>query len=448
MNLKFLITLSVISFSFTGFSVSGQTTLPDLLKYSLAHSRDVRKAVLQVQEADYKHKEAVANGFPQITGSASYSLMMFKKFDIPASLYSMVPSQYAPMLDELGNINKVYMASAGAQVSQLIYSQSYLVGLKASAKASELYEILKTKSEEDLIDDVANGYYTAGSLMLQLETIKKSLQNLTETYRIVELNYKNDMVKETSVNRLKVTITNLEVTRQTIENGIKSQVNYLKALAGMPGDSAISIDTASFIHDFKATSFAGNFKVEEVPSFQALLKQSEIYKEQVRLSKAEYYPTLAAYGKFSYASYNIKSSLDTWTPMTTVGLSLSVPIFSSGVNRAKVKQSLIKQTELDEDISQTKDLLKVQYDNSVADYQSAQKLLEVQKENRELAQKVYHQTSLQYQEGMASLADLLNVNSDFLQADNSFNQQILNCKTSEIKMLKASGNLKSLINQK
>jgi len=46
---------------------------------------------------------------------------------------------------------------------------------------------------------------------------------------------------------------------------------------------------------------------------------------------------------------------------------------------------------------------------------------------------------------MASMADLLNVNSDFLQADNSLNQQILKCKTAEIKMLKSSGNLKSLI---
>jgi outer membrane protein len=448
MNLKFLITLSVLSSSFTSFSVSGQTTLPDLLKYSLVHSRDVRKAALYIQEADYKYKETLGNGLPQVTGSASYSLMMFKKFDIPASLYNMIPSEYAPMLDQLGNIDKLYSASAGLQVTQLIYSQSYLVGLKASKKASELYEILKTKSEEDIIDEVSNGYYTAGSLMLQLETIKKSLQNLNEIYRIVELNYKNDMVKETSVNRLKVTITNLEVTQQTLENGIHSQINYLKALAGMPGDSAISIDTASFIHDFKLNSFAGNFKVEEVPSFQALLKQSEIYKEQVRLSKAEYYPTLAAFGKFNYASYNIKSNLDTWTPMTTVGLSLSVPIFSSGVNSAKVKQSLIRQAELDEDISQTKDLLKVQYDNATSDYQSSQRLLDVQKENRNLALKVYSQTSLQYQEGMASLADLLNVNSDFLQADNSYNQQILNCKTSEIKMLKASGNLKSLINQK
>ena len=75
-------------------------------------------------------------------------------------------------------------------------------------------------------------------------------------------------------------------------------------------------------------------------------------------------------------------------------------------------------------------------------------MLASQKENRDLAQKVYKQTSLQFQEGMASMADLLNVNQDFLQADNSYNQQILKCKTAEIKMLQASGNLKLIANKK
>jgi len=134
--------------------------------------------------------------------------------------------------------------------------------------------------------------------------------------------------------------------------------------------------------------------------------------------------------------------------MTTVGLSLSVPIFNSGVTNAKVKQSLLKQKQLDEDLSQARDFLMVDYQNAFSEYQTARNLLIVQRDNKELAQKVYSQTMLQYQEGMASLADLLNINSDFLQANNSYNQQILKCKTSEIKILKSTGNLKSIANAK
>ena len=132
--------------------------------------------------------------------------------------------------------------------------------------------------------------------------------------------------------------------------------------------------------------------------------------------------------------------------MNTLGLSFSMPIFTSGVNNAKVNKARIKQFQLRQDILKANDFLTISYNNAYSEYQTAREMLAVQKENRELALKVYSQTSLQYKEGMASMSDLLNVNSDFLQADNSFNQQILKCKIAEINMLKASGNLKSLIN--
>jgi outer membrane protein len=205
------------------------------------------------------------------------------------------------------------------------------------------------------------------------------------------------------------------------------------------------VDTASIANDFISNLMSKSFNVDNVPSYQALLKQEEVYGQQAKLSQAVYYPTVAAFGKLNYSSYSTSSDINKLTNMNTIGLSLSIPIFTSGVNSAKIKQAQLKQAQLKEDIMKTNDLLSVSYNNALLEYQTARESLEVQKENRELALKVYNQTSMQYQEGMASMADLLNVNSDFLQADNSYNQQILKCKTSEIKMLKASGNLKSLI---
>ena len=93
-------------------------------------------------------------------------------------------------------------------------------------------------------------------------------------------------------------------------------------------------------------------------------------------------------------------------------------------------------------------MLSVDYSNSLSGYQTSRELLNVQKENRELALKVYNQTTLQYKEGMTSMADVLHVNSDFLQAENSYHQQILKCKLAEVKMMKSSGNLKQLVNNK
>ena len=448
MKEKLLVPL-LLSFSvFISQQASGQTELKNLIGYALEHSHDVKKAEYQLQESSYMVKEARGHGLPQVEGSASSSKMMFKNIEIPASAYSMIPAEYSPILDKLSSIDKFYSTSAAVQVTQLIYSQSYWIGLNAAKKTRELYFILKTKSEEEIIAEVADGYYQAGSLMLQVQTINKSIKNLKEIFRIVDLNYKNDFIKESDVNRLKVTITNLETTQKTLQNGIYIQMNYLKALAGIPSDSTISIDAESLVNNFDIRTSKANFKIEDVPSYQALTKQAEVYEQQTKLSKAEYYPTLAAFGKYSFTSGGTSFNLDSWNKMSTIGLNLSIPIFKSGVTRSKVRRSQLQHFQLNEDITKSKELLKIAFDNAQSAYQTAQEQLIVQKDNRELAQKVYQQTLLQYQEGMASMADLLNVNSDFLQADNSYNQQVLKCKTSEIQMLKASGNLKSLVSQK
>ena len=110
-----------------------------------------------------------------------------------------------------------------------------------------------------------------------------------------------------------------------------------------------------------------------------MLKQDEIYSQQVKLSKAKYYPVLAAFGKFSYSSYNFSSEIDKMSNMNTIGLSLSVPIFSSGVNSAKLKQSQLRQAQLREDILKTSDLLAVNFNNAYLEYQTAFNMLSAQK---------------------------------------------------------------------
>jgi outer membrane protein TolC len=422
--------------------INAQTEMVDIINYALTHSRDIRKSAWQVQEAKYIRKEALGNGLPQVEGSASYSRMMLQKMDVSA-LSSMVPSQYAPMLDALGNLNHVDMAGANVQVTQLIYSQAFWIGLKAARKTQELYTLQKAKNEEDVIADVANTYYQIQSMMFQLQTIDKSIQNLKEIYHMSELKYNSDLIKETDVSRLKVSITNQDVTRQTLQNSIDLQINYLKVLSGMPSDSTLKISPMASA-DVERETNLNPFVLGQVPSYQVLLKQSELYTLQVKQAKAKYYPTLAAFDKYSYSHYNIPDIYKTGSNMNTIGLNLSVPIFSSGIDYAKVKQAQFKQKQLNEDISQAKDMLAIQYNNAMLEYQTAHNLLLVQKENRELAYKVYKQTHLQYEEGLASMADLLNVNSDFLQADDSYNQQALKCKTAEVKMLQASGNLKQL----
>ncbi len=429
---------------FMGASSNAQQSLQDLINYALEHSHDIKKAALQQDEAHYKYRETLGQALPQIEGSGSYTKMGLGDLSELAGIAAMLPEDQAPAVEQmLGGLDNLYSTSLGVQITQVIYSRALWVGLDLTKKTKQLYDILKQQSDEELISEVASNYFQAGSLMMQFETLKKSKENLENLFRVVELSYQNDMVTETEMNRVKVSMINLESSLKTVENAIGIQKNYLRALAGMEADAAITIDTASIVNAFKLRKETG-FDLGNVSAYKALMMQDELYAGQVKSAQAEYFPTLAAFAQLDYSSYGTEASPDNFRNMNTIGLNLSIPIFTSGSNYAKVKQKKLQRAQLQEDIEKNKQLLSIEYSSAVSDYQTAASLLLVQKDNRDLAQKVYNQTLMQYEEGMASLADLLNVNNDFLQADNSYNQQLLKCKTAEVRMLKASGNIKSL----
>ena len=77
----------------------------------------------------------IGNGLPQIEGSAGYSKMMLPGgLDLPASMYQMVPEEYAGMLEGISGLDELNSMSVGVQVTQLIYSQAFWVGLKTAKK--------------------------------------------------------------------------------------------------------------------------------------------------------------------------------------------------------------------------------------------------------------------------------------------------------------------------
>ena len=132
--------------------------------------------------------------------------------------------------------------------------------------------------------------------------------------------------------------------------------------------------------------------------------------------------------------------------MNTIGLKATIPIFSSGMRRNRVLQSQLKFQQNQEDFDLNRKYLETGYQNAVNSLLSSWSNMQDQQENKVLANEVYGQVKLQFDEGMASLTDLLNVESSLLDAENLFNQQLLKYKLAEIELLKATGKLKTLIN--
>jgi outer membrane protein TolC len=419
--------------------------LTDLLKHAIENSHTIKKAGLQQAETSSKKKEVIANGLPQVEGSLDYSRMGLPEISIPQETIDEFPEEISSLLSGLSDIKALHSSSAGVTVSQLLYSKSWLTGIKQARKAEDLYTILLQKTEEDIIHEVASNYYQVLMNYSNLNILNENIKNLEKLYDILKLQYENDFVKQTDVSRLKVTVTNLKTQRETLENGIQIQERVLKILAGIPVETTMQLDTAILSNMDYQKPVVTDYIPDLLPEYQALQKQTELASLQVESDKAAFYPNLAAFGQFTYSSYNTKFKFNDFYNMNTVGLKATIPIFSSGMKKQRVMQSQLKLQQNQEDFDLNRKYLETSYQNAVNSLYSAWLNLQDQQENKELANEVYGQVKLQFDEGMASLTDLLNVESSLLEAESLFNQQLLRYKLAEIELLKATGKLNTLI---
>ena len=63
-----------------------------------------------------------------------------------------------------------------------------------------------------------------------------------------------------------------------------------------------------------------------------------------------------------------------------------------------------------------------------------------------LAQEVFFNTQNNYNNGLATLTDLLNAETSLTEANNNYSSALLSYRVAEIQLIKSQGELKSLLN--
>lgn len=177
---------------------------------------------------------------------------------------------------------------------------------------------------------------------------------------------------------------------------------------------------------------------------QALLAQAV----DLRRKRNAYVPTLSAYGRYGAMAQgnDLEKSYDSWYDYAAIGLKLNVPIFSSFRRLSQVKLSSIALDDLRE--QQRDALLGYELDHRNADTRllASTSTAQNDEQNLRLAERVFANTNLQYQQGLASLSDLLNADYQLKEARNNWTTSLLNRSIAVIDLERAKGTLLEYVN--
>ncbi len=416
-------------------------TLGDALTFALQHNSKVRKARLDIDGGKYKVEEVRSQALPTITGNSALN-------------YNAIIGQQ--VVDFGGQTQTLkfgqkWNSSAGIQLSQQLFNQQVFTGLQAAKSSAEYYNLTAQYTEEQVIELVANNYYQVLVNRQQLNVLDNNIKNVKVIEKIISNQFSNGLAKKIDVDRIKVNLTNLNTQREQTVNAIIQLENQLKFAMGMQVTNPIILPDTELTQVKELPLFTDSIALANRTEIKLLNNQDKLLKLQRKAYVSEYYPTLALSGNYTYSSqaggFDFLSSNSTAIGFgsSAIGLTLKVPIFNGFLTRSKIRQADVNIEKAKEDRVETTNALNLAYENAKIQLRNSLNTIKAQQKNAELAQEIYNSTQNNYNNGLASLTDLLDTETSLTQAQNSYTQALLNYKIAEIQLIKSNGNIKSLV---
>ncbi|KQS35292.1 TolC family protein [Pedobacter sp. Leaf194] len=418
-----------------------QVTLKDALTYALQNNTNVRKSKLDIERGRYKVQEVRAQALPQLTGNAGLTYN---------PIIGQLVANFGGQTQAI-KLGQNWNSSAGVQLSQQLFNQQVFTGLQAAKSSEEYYNLTSQLTEEQIIELVANNYYQVLVNRQQLNVIDTNIKNVKVVEKIVGNQYKNGLARKIDVDRINVNLTNLNTQRDQTINAITQLENQLKFSMGMPVSNQITLPATELTEVTVLPQFADSVDLANRTEVKLLNNQDKLLSLQRKAYVAEYYPTLALTGNYTYSSQSdgfdflSSNAAAIGYGASAIGVTLRVPIFNGFLTRSKVRQANVDILKAKEDRKESTNSLNLAYENAKIQLRNNLNTINSQRKNAELAQEIYKSTQNNYNNGLASLTDLLETENSLTSAQNSYTQALLNYKVAEIQLIKSNGNIKSLV---
>ncbi len=415
-------------------SAEAQTlSLNQCVDTALQYNRNIKIAQQDGLIAHEKNREAKSALLPKLNGFADYRYYT----DLP---YQIMPQ--AAFGGPEGTYKEIQFGvpqnlSTNLQLAMPLFNPTALSAIKSTQIANELSEIQKIKTDEDVVMEVSNAYYNAQVLLNQLAFMDSNIINTNKLVQTTTLLYQQQLAKGTDVDRLKLQLQQLATQRSTVSSQHQQVLNALKFLMGKPISDSIEVQINETPLD------ETTFQPKTTTDILLIDKKMEFSLSELSGLKNSRLPSVNAYGVYGTNGFGTTgtNSFFNFHPIGYVGAQLSVPLFNGMVTKHKIDG---KKIEVNKTIIQ-KDILteKVHLDlvNAEMQFNLANTTIATVNTQMELAKKIYNNTVLQNQQGVANITDLLLADNSLRESQQNYIVALINLRRADLEYKRVTGNL-------
>ena len=455
MRFKFLWTVAATTalLSPTATSAQGSAT-PDTLTLSLDQcitialneNPTIKVADMEIERVDYSKKEVLGQLLPTISFNGQYSRTLEKQ-TMYMSMGSMGGSgSTSSEGSETSDTDAATTSSSSGRTGIKVgLDNSYSVGFSASMPliAPQLWATLKLSDSQilqsvetarqsrlSLINQVKSAYYALLLAEDSYNVILESYENAKFTHGVYLKQYEAGAASEYDVLRTSVAVKNVEPELLQAEIAIKQARLQLSILMGMNATLPIKADIS--LADFEATMYDNTLSLSRSIENNSDLRMLDIQTEQLNnaltVQKMAWFPTLSLTANYNWTSMSNGNAFKnfTWTPYSTVGLTLSFPIFQGGQRYSRIKQARIQVDEMAWQRQNLERTINMQVDIAIDNIQMNVQQIASCAESVKEADKAHDIMERSFQIGAASYLDLRDSELALTRARLAYYQSIYN----------------------
>lgn len=408
------------------YSEEMPVSLSDATRYALQHNHDLRNASLDVKVAEAQRWQTIAAMLPQADMQMVYQDMCGYEMNMQGFSIPMNPN---------GTMSINATIALNGQM---------VVGALLSNIAVDMQRINRDERELSLVVDVENMYLTILAMEKTLALLDSSEINMNALYQITKSAVEVGAAEQTDADQLEVQVASIESSRKSTQRSIEMLYNSLAFSMGVGSDVRLVLtDKLDDVLNIEAAVnlLHADFDITKNNTYKLAEKNLELAEKNVIMAGMAYIPTLSAYYQYSAKTYFGEDEGMNMTPPNVVGVTLSVPLWSSGKRAAGVHEKRIAKAQAENDLANSKDAIELSYRQAKYNLINAYENYEIQKKNIEVTDRVMKSTGNKYQYGIVSSLDLTTANTNLLNANSNYIQAI-------VTLLNAQMALKNLLDIK
>ena len=290
--------------------------LKTLVNLVLENNKDIKIALLRVEESKSLYRIEESNLYPKIDANGSFSR------------------------DKEEIIKNNYKASVGTVFELDLFGKNR--SLNDAAKNSFLatqYALSSTKLS--LISQTINSYLSLATNIENLNLQKKIYENLSSVYELTQKKFTAGVIGKEDVLSSFAMLKESQNEIIAYENQIQIDINSLELLLGSTLDESLIPNSLKKDDSYLAlvkSGISSNVLLNR-PDIKELEYQLRAKNANIGAARAAFFPTIALTANTGYSSSSLNNLFSTPNSFWQISPSINLPIFTAGENSAKLDLS-------------------------------------------------------------------------------------------------------------